>query len=295
MRSDVRYPPIEALRAFECAARLGSFERAAEELSVTPSAVSKRITTLEQLLGARLFTRSAKALIVTAAGKEYLQEVSDVLARLANIGLHHRAPQSLQRLQIVAPPTFCRQVLVPTLGAFAAQHPDVEPEIVLSTPFLDLSQPECDVRITFGPQGADCEPLLFEHIQPMASPSLVSRLRLRQPQDLAAATLLRCPIEPWRPWFAAAQLAWPEPAQGPRFVDLGLTLEAAAGGQGVALARRSLAHQWLAEKKLQVLFDVRAFPATGYCLRIEKPSAASIVFSQWLRTHCAELEKLSGA
>src|SRR5947208_8243055 len=114
----LRYPSIDGLRAFEAAARLGSFERAAEELSVTPSAVSKRVATLEELLGTPLFTRSARALVLTAAGKEYLAQVGTALGLLAAVPLHQRAAQRAQRLRVTAPPTFARQVVVPPLEPF---------------------------------------------------------------------------------------------------------------------------------------------------------------------------------
>ena len=122
----LRYPSIDGLRAFEAAARLGSFERAAEELSVTPSAVSKRVATLEELLGTPLFTRSARALVLTAAGKEYLAQVGTALGLLAAVPLHQRAAQRAQRLRVTAPPTFARQVLVPHLEPFTRRHPQIE-------------------------------------------------------------------------------------------------------------------------------------------------------------------------
>jgi LysR family glycine cleavage system transcriptional activator len=130
----VRLPSIDGLRAFEATARLGSFERASEHLSITASAVSKRVATLEDLLGTALFSRAAKTLSLTPTGKEYLAQVSAAQGMLAAMPLHQRTAQRVQRLQVTAPPTFARQILVPGLERFTATHPDIELEIVLSIP-----------------------------------------------------------------------------------------------------------------------------------------------------------------
>ena len=120
----------------------------------------------------------------------------------------------------------------------------------------------------------------------MAAPALLQRLgwpgAAATPADLALAPLLRTPVEPWAPWFAAAGLPWPEPAQGPRLVDLGLTLEAALGGQGVALARPALARRWLADGSLVPLFDLTARPAHQYLHLPVATGGAAADFARWL-------------
>ncbi|HJV96064.1 MAG TPA: LysR family transcriptional regulator [Albitalea sp.] len=285
---DTRYPSIDGLRAFDAAARLGSFERAADELDITASAVSKRVATLEELLGTPLLVRSARALTLTAAGKEYLAQVGAALGLLAAVPLHQRAAQRAQRLRVRAPPTFARQVLVPELEQFTQAHPQIELEVVLSIPFLDSGASDADVEVRNGDAGANgATPLMHDVVTPLAAPALLARLPpLRQPADLAQAPLLRTPLEPWAPWFRAAGLAWPEPAQGPRLVDLGLTLEAAVGGQGIALARPSLARGWLASGVLRPLFDITAVPAHQYYLLPHAAQGAPLVFTQWLREVC---------
>jgi LysR family transcriptional regulator, glycine cleavage system transcriptional activator len=296
---DLRFPSIEGLRAFEAAARLGTFERAADELHVTASAVSKRVATVEDLLGSPLFVRSGKALQLTAAGREYLQQVSAALGLLAAMPQHRRPAQRVQKLRVVAPPTFARQVLVPRLETFTAAHPEVELEIVLSIPFLDLQPADADLEVRHGdPAGGRV--LLADRVRPLAAPALIARLPpLRTPADLAAAPLLRTPIEPWTPWFRAAGLAWPEPSTGPRFVDLGLTLEAAVAGQGVALGRPSLARHWLQAGGLVPLFDISAEPAGRYYLAPGADHGAALCFADWLAATCADItreaqEALSG-
>ena len=285
--NDIRYPSIDGLRAFEAAARLGSFERAADELNVTAGAIGKRIATLEELLGASLFTRGAKPLGLTATGKEYLVQVDAALKMFAAVPLHRRAAQQTQRLRLTAPPTFARQILVPQLESCTAAHPDVELEVLLSIPYLNAtgnrSGSDCDLEVRHGGTELGGTLLMHDVVLPMIAPGLLARLpALREPADLAHAPLLRTPIEPWAPWFAAAGLIWPEPAHGPKLVDLGLTLEAAVSGQGVALARPSLARHWLESGALRPLFSVHAQPTHQYRLMPHATSGPAAQCARWL-------------
>ena len=309
-RADTRFPSIDALRAFEAASRLGSFEKVAAELAITASAVSKRVTSLEQLIGTTLFDRSSRLLSLTAAGKEYAEQVRAALNQFASIGLHQRAAQSVPRLRVLATPTFAREILVPRLKAFTDTHPDAEIEIVVAIPYLDMAVPDADVTVSFGPRFAQgeltgarahgvAEPLLFEPVFAVAAPSLAKRLRLKRPTDLVRVSplcpLLRCPLEPWQPWFAAAGIAAAELTRGNKLVDIGLLMEAAASGQGVALARASLAARWLERGELIDLFAVRAQPRDGYSLSVQQASLLALDFAQWLRRECAKLEAHSRA
>lgn len=288
---DVRLPSIDGLRAFECAARLGTFERAADELAVTASAVAKRVATVEDLLGTPLLQRTGKALQLTAAGKEYLGHVRQALALLASVPLHRRAVQRVRRLRVTSPPTFARQVLVPQLAAFTAAHPEVELEIVLSVPYLDAPASDADIDIRLGDAAAHGgRVLMHDVVLPMAAPSLLARLPpMRTPADLASAPLLRTPIEPWTTWFRAVGLDWPEPASGMRLVDLGLTLEAAVSGQGVALVRPTLAHHGLKAGALRPLFAQAAVPAQQYHLLPHAGIGVAPHFAEWLHALCAQL------
>lgn len=288
---DIRFPSIDGLRAFEAAARLGSFERAADELSVTASAVGKRIAALEDLLGTPLFTRGAKPLALTASGKEYLAQVGAALGLLAAVPLHRRAVQRSEKLRVSAPPTFARQILVPQLERFGATQPQVELEVVLSIPFLDVAASDADVQVRHGHAAAhEGRVLMHDVVLPLAAPALLQRLPpLRTPADLDRAPLLRTPIEPWAPWFAAAGLERGEPASGPKLVDLGLTLEAAVAGQGIALARPSLARHWLETGTLVPVFGLTATPAHQYYLLPHAPHGAAALFADWLVEVCGEV------
>lgn len=293
--ADLRLPSIEGLRAFEAAARLGTFERAADELSVTASAVSKRVAAIEELLGSALFVRGGKALALTAAGLDYLQRVQPALGLLAEVPQHRRGRQRQPRLRVCAPPTFARQVLVPALEAFTRGHPEVDLELVLSLPSLDVEGTDADVEVRFGDASLG-QLLLHDRVRPMAAPGLLARLPpMRGPEDLRAAPLLRTPLEQWEPWFRAAGLNWPEPAAGPQLMDLGLALEAAVCGQGVVLGRPTLARHWLAAGGLVPLFDLSVEPANRYYLLPHAARGAAPLFARWLVEHCAALEARSRA
>ncbi|MCW7538677.1 LysR substrate-binding domain-containing protein [Aquabacterium sp. A7-Y] len=297
----LRLPTLDGLRAFEAVARLGSFERAAEELHVTASAVSKRVATVEELLGTQLLQRSGKSLRPSAAGKEYLEQVRAALGLLAAVPLHRRTGPSTERLRVCAPPTFARQILVPRLESFTRAHPGVELEVVLSIPYLDQDATEADIEVRNGdPLAAGGTPLMQDVVVPVAAPALIQRLPpLAMPADLRHAPLLRTPLEPWTPWFRAAGLDWPEPAQGPRLVDLGLLLEAALSGQGVALARPSLAQHALGSGTLRPLFALTVPASQPYFLLPHAEGGAAAAFAGWLRRCCEDaaargLELLSG-
>ena len=295
---DVHLPSIDGLRAFETVARLGSLERAGEALAITASAVGKRVSTLEDLLGITLFSRSARGLTLTAAGKEYLAQVRTALGLLAAVPLHRRGARQRQRLRVCAPPTFARQILVPALPAFTALRPEIELEVVLSTPFLDGATPEADVEILHAAPGTTGTTLLMRDVVvPLAAPALMrqhgliaeidphGRPRpspLTDPAGLRDWPLLRTPVEPWTPWLHAAGLDWPEPDEGHRLVDLGLTLEAAAGGQGVALARPALARPWLRAGTLLPLARPAIEPGTQYLARTHGSYERGDDFVAWL-------------
>lgn len=290
---DVRLPPLAAIQAFEAAARLGSFERASEELFVTASAIGKRIAALEALLDVSLFIRSSRGATLSAAGREYLEQVRTALDLLSDASLHKRGEPKLETLRVVSTPTFARQVLIPCLPGFTAAHPDVELEIMLSIPYLDIMPPNADVWVRFGSgkyPGLHARQLTEDPVFAVCSPGyLKAHGPFLRPEDLSHADLLRCPMEPWRPWLAAAGLDWPEPSRGVWLVDLGMMLAAARAGQGIALTRRSLAAEWLDEGKLVRLLDIDIPGESQYYLCTENsrpPGGAAQAFSLWLADAC---------
>jgi LysR family transcriptional regulator, glycine cleavage system transcriptional activator len=296
LSKETRFPSIEALRAFEAAARLGSFEKASEELAITASALSKRISSLELVVGAALFDRVARSVQLTVSGKEYAQQVRQLLIQLGSIGLHSKAVQSNKRIRIVAPPTFSREILVPYLAPFTIKNPSVEIEIVVAIPYLNIEVPEADLVIGFGPNSA-AQPLLFESVFAVAAPGFAKKNQIKSVEDLvrikSPVPLVRCPIEPWSAWFSALGVSEPAVIHkgGLKLVDLGLMLEATAQGHGVGLARASIAARWLQSGALvRVLPDIEVASIEGYSLTIRNASAQAVAFSQWLQGVCKKLE-----
>jgi LysR family transcriptional regulator, glycine cleavage system transcriptional activator len=289
--SRLRFPALDGLLAFEAAARYGTFERAAEELCVTGSAVAKRVAAVEQLLGVPLLNRCGKTLALTDAGKAYLQQVVGPLRLLAAVPLHRLDSASKRRLRVCAPPTFARQMIAPCLQEFSDRHTslELELELVLSTPYADRPPGATDLWIRGGePVEPGCTILSRDCVTPLIAPSLVRRIGLlREPADLAAAPLLRTPLEPWTPWLRAAGLDWAEPDQGPRLMDLGLLLEAAASGQGIAPGRPTLARQWLATGALVPLFPEILCPVAPYYLMPHSWDGPAGEFAEWLVGICA--------
>ena len=283
-----RVPPLHCLQALDALARLGSVADAADELAVTPSAVSHRLRQLEDLVGQPLVART-QPLALTAFGVQYLGIVRQALIALDALPAPRREQQPT--LRVAVPPTFARNLLVPNLAEFTAAYPQVELELQLTIPLLDVRAGEADVEVRFGPGGyADIDgvtPLLDEPVFPVIAPSVLARVGpLDRPADLRRVPLLRSPLEPWRTWFAAAGLDWPEPREGVQYNDVGLLMEAAVAGQGAALGRRKLAQRWIDAGMLVPLFAIEARSPHAYWLLYAQASlqrAEVRAFVEWLR------------
>jgi LysR family transcriptional regulator, glycine cleavage system transcriptional activator len=247
-----RIPPIQCLVTFEALARLRSVTQAADELCVTPSAVSHRVRQLEQILGAKLFGRADFSL--TTEGSEYLAHVREGLAILERFPGQEGAPGK-RKLRIAVTPTFARSVLMPRLRAFIEAYPEIDLTLQVSIPLLDVVAEDADLMIRFGTgRYADVEHLCLmrDDVTPLASPAYV---RENGPfdtiEDLLGAKLLKSPLEPWRTWFLAHGLDAPEPPEGSSFNDVGLMCDAAAQGLGIALVRLKLGAPWLENGSLE--------------------------------------------
>lgn len=292
-----RLPPIEAIRAFEAASRLGSFERAGEELAITASAIGKRVAKLEQFVGSRLLERQRGRLSLTAAGLEYLEQLRQALSLLSTVTLHQRQRSRSRLLKICAPPTFAREIIVPNLAELKRMHSDIEVDIVLSVPYLGLRPPGAHVDILADKTPDPREEILSgESMQAVCTAVYAASVGLQEPSDLQRASLIRCPLEPWSQWFAAAGLTCSEPAAGPRLVDMGMAISAAVGSLGVALIRPSLGRRWLESGELVAPFSVSSPPLTRYKLQIncgpdspDDPGDAPQIFADWLRGLCASV------
>jgi len=252
-------PPIQCLLTFEAVARLRHAGRAADELCVTPSAVSHRIRQLESHVGIKLFGRSDFNL--TADGAVYLANVRTGLAALQAVP-NRDATRRTTQLRLAVTPTFSRQMLMPHLELFRNIYPDVELVMQVSIPLLDVTAEQADLEVRYGSGNyADCESrlVLEESVVPACSPSYLNEFGpftgFRSAVEIAAARLIRSPLEPWGTWFASCGLDHPEPQVGAQFNDLGLVYDAAASGFGVALVRQKLGAQWLESGRLVPLSD----------------------------------------
>ena len=241
-----RIPPIQCLLTFEALARLRSVTQASEELCVTPSAVSHRVRQLEQIIGTKLFGRADFSL--TVEGSEYLAHVREGLAILQKFPTSAAAPGK-RKLRLAVTPTFSRSILIPRLRQFTDAYPEIDLTLQVSIPLLDVVAEDADLMVRFGAgRYADMEYVCLakDDVIPLASPAFVREHGpFENAEDIEGVALLRSPLEPWRTWFAANGLDWPEPVDGSQFNDIGLMCDGAAAGMGIALVRLKLGAPWL--------------------------------------------------
>ena len=285
-----RIPPIQCLLTFEALARLRSVTQAAEELFVTPSAVSHRVKQLEQIIGTKLFGRADFSL--TTEGSEYLAHVREGLTTLQKFpgAAGQSANPGKRKLRLAVTPTFSRSILIPRLRQFTEAYPEIDLTLQVSIPLLDVVAEDADLMVRFGTgRYADVEHvcLMQDEVTPLASPAYVREHGpFDSPDDLEGQALLRSPLEPWRTWFAANRQDWPEPLEGSQFNDIGLMCDAAAAGMGIALVRLKLGAPWLDNGSLVRLYEHNvASPHAHYlCWRtgmMDRWECAA--FAEWLR------------
>jgi len=291
-----RLPPLTALRAFEAAARHASFVRAADELAVTPAAISHQVKALEAHLGVRLFRRRNRGLVLTDAGRGYLPALTEGLDRLARATERVTGGSVAGRLVISVLPSLALRWLGPRLGDLCRRYPDLDPEIRSETRSVDFRLDAVDVAIRYGLghyPGLYTEPIMTEEVAPVCAPGLINAGRpLRRLADLAGHTLLHdcavLPSEPslgWPSWIAEAGLDAALAERGPRFSDSSLLLEAAADGLGIALGRSALTAADLAAGRLvRPLAQVRPAEFTYYlvCPEADADTPKVAALRNWL-------------
>jgi LysR family glycine cleavage system transcriptional activator len=239
------------LRAFEAAARHLNFSRAADELSVTPGAVSQQIQNLEDYIGAGLFKRTPRGLLLTDAAQTALPALREAFDRLAEAASLLTAAVDGRRLTLTAPPSFAAKWLVPRLGRFEQAHPQVDVWLSADMDLVDFAGGDVDLAVRYGAgayPGLETQRLMQETVIPVTSPETVAANPLNEPGDLARHVLLHdgspdadesCPD--WQMWLAARGIKGVDGSRGPRFNQSSLVIEAAMAGRGVALAKRTLA------------------------------------------------------
>ena len=295
-----RLPPLNACRAFEAAARLGSFSRAAEELNVTAGAVSHQVKVLEGWIGRQLFRRRTNSVVLTDAARSLAPAINEALERLS-VGVEAlQGTGGVAPVTVSAQPDFALKWLIPRLPRFAALYPSTELRLVTAYRALDLVREDIDLAVRYLDRAAvasgdalaetgrqlRADHLLRADLTPIASPALFPPGRAQVSAAFRDCTLLHVLSAPddWRLWLAAAGVRGVDAARGPKFDSYALTSEAAAQGWGVALGRVGLIEGEIASGRVIAPFDVRlSGPRSWFLLTARgraKPRVAA--FRAWM-------------
>ncbi|NML97913.1 transcriptional regulator GcvA [Paraburkholderia sp. RP-4-7] len=284
-------PPLNALRAFEAAGRLGSFKEAAAELHVTHGAVSQQVRLLEEWLGASLFERHNRRVVLTPAAKAYLAEIGPLFEHISHATARYGLPEPVSRtLSVNAPATFTLRWLVPRLAKFRVAHPDVDVKVETSNEPVESLPVTYEVIIRGGPDtfyGYSMRPFLSEERIPVCSPALLQRLPLRTPDDIRQHTLLNTSSLPrlWPDWLARANIAALTPAAALTFDHFYLTLQAAIDGIGIAMGPTALIADDLAAGRLVAPFAGPRLASRSYCTYVPDEKSGNelvVLFRSWL-------------
>ncbi|BCQ29804.1 transcriptional regulator GcvA (plasmid) [Caballeronia sp. NK8] len=284
-------PSLNALRAFEAAGRLGSFKEAAVELHVTHGAISQQVRLLESWLGAPLFERHNRRVVLTPAARVYLAEVGPLFDQLAQATARYGLSEAVARtLNVNAPATFTLRWLVPRLEKFRARRPDVEVRVETSNEPVENLKDTYDIVIRGGPDtfyGYAMRPFLEEERLPVCSPALLRRVPLQTPEDLRRHTLLHTSSLPrvWPDWLAQVEMPSLMPAAALTFDHFYLTLQAAVDGLGIAMGPTALVADDLASGRLVAPFDGPRLPSRSYCTYVADDKTADdliVLFRAWL-------------
>lgn len=295
MRSNL--PPLNALRTFEAAARHLNFSRAAEELHVTPSAVSHQIKELETRIGVALFLRTKKSLSLTEAGDVLLGGAHTAFGALSRAMDDLRALSHAPLLTVSVPPSVAMKWLVPRLDTFRSRHPEIDVRISTDTELPDLVSGDVDIAVHYSEgsyPGLGAELLVSNSVAPMCSPKLLAGdLPLRVPRDLSRVTLLHDnggdefgnPAYDWGTWLQARGLFEIDATLGLQFNTSADVLNAAVAGAGVAIGKTALAVDDLKSGRLVCLFGAVAPEKAAYYIVYAEQAANRpkvVAFRNWL-------------
>ena len=291
-----KLPPLNALRAFEATARHLSVKHAADELCVTPGAVSQMLKALELHLGVKLFRRVNRGIFLTDAGQGYLPPVRNAFRQIADASRRVAVSADTGVLTVSVTPFFAAAWLVPRLKDFQDAHPDIDLQVVTSNALVDFARDGVDVAVRHGLgryPGLYSERVVAVEIVPVAAPTLVARLG----KPTSAAEMTRWPHvhdadrKGWHLWFQAQGIDEIGPPRGPAFDDSGLLLKAVLAGQGAGLLPAAMVALELAEGRLVKLADVVLLDEFAYYLVYpqssrERPKVAA--FRAWILNAAAE-------
>lgn len=295
-----RLPPLNAIKAFEAAARLVSFTKAGNELNVTHGAISRQVALLESWLRIPLFRRMKSQVVLTEAGKTFLDEMGPVLDRIALAAIHLTHDTNPVTLVVNAPPTFTLRWLIPRISTFQRRHLGIDVRLTTAVSPIDFSKEEYDIAI----RGAD-EPLtgitsrsfLTESILPVCHPDILQKLPLSVPDDLRRHTLLTYSTEPyrWQDWFQEVRTVDVKPAGTLNFEQMYFSLQAALEGLGVALIPYFMIADDIAAGRLCTPLGALGVRTRHYYANLAPsamPSLAQNSFFDWLEQEGRETTKL---
>ena len=279
-------PPLNAVRAFEAAARRGSFTAAATELGVSHAAISRHVRGLEARLGVPLLLREGRGLVLTEAGQAFAAVVADAFDRLSQGMVAISAESGRGRMRLSVEPAFAGRWLVPRLGEFRQTHPGIDIELDPTNRLVDFRADQTDLAIRYGRgvwPGLVAERLVHVMDYPVCAPDLAASPP--QPEALRGQTLLHDEsAQTWALWLDAAGITGIDATRGPRFHDVALALDAAMAGQGIAMGDDVLCARDIAAGRLVRLFDVTV-PRNWYWLVMaegRRLSPAAGAFRSWL-------------
>jgi len=286
-----RLPPLLWVRVFEAAARHGSFVAAAEELSVSPGAVSRTIKELEKFTGVQLFVRKARGIELTEAARTYARAIGPALQQIAQATAELRASTRHEPLRVTAMPALAQRWLVPKLGEFYQRHPDITVIVSAESAVIDLPKSQYDLALRYGGNHPpDCEviELFREEMFPVVSPKLAATVPLRRPEDLFQLTALYDTYweSDWSLWLGAVGLEPPRRWRGLYFTLYSMAVDAAVAGQGVLIGHAALIADELRSGKLVAPFAQRISSPKRYyaVVRPDRASSSAVgAFLEWLR------------
>ena len=293
-----RLPSLNALKAFEAAARHESFTRAAEELFVTQGAVSHQVKSLESELGFKLFNRERQRLVITRAGREYLHVIRDAFDRIALGTARLTQRQKSGVLTVSTSPDFAAKWLVHRLGRFSELHPDIDLRVSATMHHVDFAREDVDMSVRHGTgeanwNGLDGVRLATEVLFPVCSPHLLAGRGRRQ----TASVVLELPLlhlddhSGWTRWLTAAEVRSVEPLQGLVMNRASMVIDAAVNGQGIALARTTLAAWDLINQRLVAPFAESLPLSSAYWIVAPQATAQLpkiVTFRNWLLAEAAD-------
>jgi LysR family glycine cleavage system transcriptional activator len=295
-------PPLTALRAFEAAARHLSFTRAADELSVTQTAISHQVKLLEEHLGVSLFRRLPRRIVLSAHGAQWASALGDVFERLHAANARLRAAPRPERplVAVTVIPSFAARWLVPRLGRFLERHPGVDVRVSPTEHMVDFAVEAMDLGVRYGAgkyPGLVTDKLADDALVVVCAPALAAKGKLGAPRDLARHVLLHDDArDAWPRWLGDNGVAGVDGRRGTELSDSSMLVEAAVRGQGVALARWSLAMDDLAAGRLVAPFPEVPRLSTGKAYYVVAPKErladpAVVSFRDWLKAEARVLRR----